>query len=563
MRYPRRGALGFLAVLVAWAAFAPAAVAATSPGSVVTISFGEGVASAATAGSSPQIAGKVASIGFVADLHAGCTAWLPDQLSAFRDHLQGLGLDDVIFAGDILNNDVDQVTFLETYNASFSGAMALSAPHYELNGNHDEPMHPFLNSFTLDAGSLRFIGFVMNYVVTDLGTFGSMTQDMIDSVDARLAAAVAAGKTPVLVSHVPILDTGSQCLLPGQGQEQMLTLCQKYGVVAALSGHNHTRAGSLEIVNGTAFYSAMAAVEWAGGYEVIDIYPTRIEIRGYNARNPFEARWNGPYISPPPTRYDQTNAKIVKVGAWSDFSKTAAYSGSYGRSSTASASTTVYFTGTRLDWIAIKGLTTGMADVYVDDVKMTATPINLYAAAAVYQVNVWSTGDLPAGAHKVRMVRSAASAAGRYLTLDAVDIWGQLTAAPPPVTRYDQTNTNIVKIGGWSDFTKTAAYSGSYGRSSTDGASATVYFRGTRLDWIATKGLTTCLADVYVDDVKMTGTPINLYANPAIYKVNVWSTGYLPTGPHKVQIVRSAGSAAGTFLTLDAVDVWGQVTSGP
>ena len=191
MRYPRRGALGFLAVLVAWAAFAPAAVAATSPGSVVTISFGEGVASAATAGSSPQIAGKVASIGFVADLHAGCTAWLPDQLSAFRDHLQGLGLDDVIFAGDILNNDVDQVTFLETYNASFSGAMALSAPHYELNGNHDEPMHPFLNSFTLDAGSLRFIGFVMNYVVTDLGTFGSMTQDMIDSVDARLAAAVA------------------------------------------------------------------------------------------------------------------------------------------------------------------------------------------------------------------------------------------------------------------------------------------------------------------------------------------------------------------------------------
>ena len=68
-------------------------------------------------------------------------------------------------------------------------------------------------------------------------------------------------------------------------------------------------------------------------------------------------------------RVEQTDSRIVKTGTWSNFSKTQASGGSYGRSSTSGASATIYFNGTRLDWIAMKGTTTGIADVYLDGVK--------------------------------------------------------------------------------------------------------------------------------------------------------------------------------------------------
>lgn len=254
-------------------------------------------------------------------------------------------------------------------------------------------------------------------------------------------------------------------------------------------------------------------------------------------------------------RYEQTDLRIVKKGAWSDFPKAAASGGSYGRASSAGAKATIYFTGTRLDWIAMKGTSTGIADVYLDGVK-NAT-VSLKATVASYQVNVWSTGPISDGPHFVDIVRSAASSSGKYLTLDAFDVAGTIDSPPPPPTRYEQADIHIVKTGVWTDFAKAAASGGSYGRSGTIDADATITFTGTRLDWIAMKGITTGLADVYVDGVLVTSTPIDLGAAAAVYQVVVWSTGTLSDSTHTIRIVRDGGSAPGKFLTLDAVDIWG------
>jgi hypothetical protein len=123
-------------------------------------------------------------------------------------------------------------------------------------------------------------------------------------------------------------------------------------------------------------------------------------------------------------RYDQTDSRILKTGAWSTFAKAEAYGGSYGRSATTGASATLTFNGTRLDWVAMTGTTTGVVDVYLDGVKQTT--IHLASPVAGYQVVAWSTGDLSLGVHVVKLVRSAGSAAGSYITLDAVDVWGSL-----------------------------------------------------------------------------------------------------------------------------------------
>ena len=59
--------------------------------------------------------------------------------------------------------------------------------------------------------------------------------------------------------------------------------------------------------------------------------------------------------------------------------------------------------------------------------ESTAFPVsvNLAASSATYNVMVWSTGTLAAGAHKVRILRTGSGSLN--LTLDAVDIWGTIS----------------------------------------------------------------------------------------------------------------------------------------
>ncbi len=78
------------------------------------------------------------------------------------------------------------------------------------------------------------------------------------------------------------------------------------------------------------------------------------------------------------------------------------------------------------------GTTTGKADVYLDDVF--AKTVSLSNSTPVYQQNVWSTGALSAGAHKVRISWNTSNAAGKFITLDAVDVHGTLTSAPPAIS---------------------------------------------------------------------------------------------------------------------------------
>ena len=114
----------------------------------------------------------------------------------------------------------------------------------------------------------------------------------------------------------------------------------------------------------------------------------------------------------------------------------------------------------------------------------------------------------------MKIVRSAASASGKYLTLDAVDIYGTI-AAPP--TRYQQADSHIVKDGVWTNFTKRAASGGTYGRHEHAAtATATITFNGTRLDWIGMKGTTAGTVEVYLDGARPAAT-INLNAATAIY----------------------------------------------
>ena len=162
--------------------------------------------------------------------------------------------------------------------------------------------------------------------------------------------------------------------------------------------------------------------------------------------------------APQPLGTSSVTRRIVKTGDWYDFAKTAASGGSYGRSNSSDASASIYFEGTRLDWIAMKGTTTGSADVYLDD-EFQKT-VDLSASVAAYQVKVWSSDTLSAGRHKVEIKRSGSNPGTEYITLDAVDVMGVLTDANPVAATITGISPGSASAGTGSTVTITGSHFG-------------------------------------------------------------------------------------------------------
>lgn len=253
------------------------------------------------------------------------------------------------------------------------------------------------------------------------------------------------------------------------------------------------------------------------------------------------------------TRYDQTDARLIYGGTWAPFSTASAWKGSYSRAATAGAAVTIWFNGTRLDWLAMKGTTTGSADVYLDDVYQAT--IDLAGAVPAYQQKVWSTGAVGSGTHHVRIVRNAASASGKYVTIDAVDVLGSVIDSP----RVEQSDSRIAYGGGtWATYNTAGASAGSYARTSSSSGAAIIAFNGTKLTWVAVKGTTLGKAFVSVDGGA--AVSVDLAAAAVAYQQKVWDTGTLSAGDHEVKIWYDASNASGKFISVDAVDLEGSLT---
>ena len=251
------------------------------------------------------------------------------------------------------------------------------------------------------------------------------------------------------------------------------------------------------------------------------------------------------------TRYDQTDSRFAYAGTWATFTTTQAWKGGYGRTNASGGSVTLTFVGTRLSWIAMKGTTTGQADVYVDGAFQTT--VDLAASTASYRQDVWSTGDLPDAVHTVKIVRSAKSLSGKYLTIDAVDVVGTLLGSG----RIEQADTRLAYAGTWASVSATGASGGSYRRATGSGAAVYVDFTGVGLSWIATKGSGMGKAWVSVDGG--TAQSVDLAAGTTAYKQKVWDSGPLTLGDHEAKIWWDTSNASGKYVTVDAFDVLGSL----
>jgi len=264
--------------------------------------------------------------------------------------------------------------------------------------------------------------------------------------------------------------------------------------------------------------------------------------------------------SPPPTRYEQKDSRFAYAGGWTAVSATDASGGSYRRADEAGATVTVTFDGTYLAWIAAVGPRCGKAKVSVDD--SAPVTVDLYNSSVTYQKKVWDTGTLVSGTHTIRIEWTGTKNAGATesaITVDAFDIVGTVTQAPPPTpVRYEQTEPWIVYAGTWKTSSTASASGGSFRYANSNGASITVSFVGSSLAWIAKTSPVYGKARVIVDG--KTVTTVDLYSPAVLWKQKVWDTGSLTPYLHTVRIEWTGtrnSRATDTNIGVDAFDLVG------
>jgi hypothetical protein len=271
------------------------------------------------------------------------------------------------------------------------------------------------------------------------------------------------------------------------------------------------------------------------------------------------------------TRYEQTDSHLAYAGAWSTTSTSSACGGSFAYANTADSSVTIAFNGTYLGLLAKKSNLYGIAKITLD--KGTPKMVDLYSATTLYQQKVWNTGTLASGDHTVTIEWTGTkndASTDTNIGIDGLDLKGSLKQAtsgdtpPPPapdptVVRYEQTDSHLAYGGPWSTYSCAGPSSGAYKRTSTDGASVTIAFKGTYLAWVGTKGLTLGKAQVSLDGGA--AKTVDLATTAVSYQQKLWETGTLSSGAHTVIIRWDASNAAGKFVGLDAVDVIGTLTT--
>ncbi len=125
-----------------------------------------------------------------------------------------------------------------------------------------------------------------------------------------------------------------------------------------------------------------------------------------------------------PGVYDDKFSGLSYAGAWTNYSNTKAYGGSFRYSTKIGNSVSFAFEGSKFGLIYLMGSAYKNLDVYVDDVKIAT--INQYSATMKWQ-QVYTVPALANGVHVVRFVH----ASGSRVNVDAIRTYGPPDLDPP------------------------------------------------------------------------------------------------------------------------------------
>lgn len=142
--------------------------------------------------------------------------------------------------------------------------------------------------------------------------------------------------------------------------------------------------------------------------------------------------------------HEDTAPAISFSGVWRDLAS-GSDSGGGSRYLNAEGSASLAFTGKAVAWVSRLSASAGIADVYLDDVKVAT--VDRYSATDVYQKTVFERRDLTDAPHVIRVVwtgRANARSGGTNLLVDNFSVRDIDPPAQPSATRGDVYGGKLV-----------------------------------------------------------------------------------------------------------------------
>ncbi|MDM8000479.1 MAG: hypothetical protein QUS33_10895, partial [Dehalococcoidia bacterium] len=254
----------------------------------------------------------------------------------------------------------------------------------------------------------------------------------------------------------------------------------------------------------------------------------------------------GTYPYPPSSgtgKYDDDDANWVYTGTLQAVTKSGPYDEDYTLLKKTGNSAEFWFTGSQITLWYMKYIDQGKMAVYIDYGKTPIVTLNQYGASRVWQAH-WTSGDLGAGAHKVKLVNMGPS--GKYINIDAIQI-GDV----PGSETYDDSDYHLNYAGSFGAKSGISGpHDGTYRQTSGVGSSVEFTFSGSQVLFWYGKSKTMGSVAVYIDGVQV-GT-INQYGTTTVWNVS-WASKDLGAGVHTIKLKNLGPS--GKYMNLDALQV--------
>jgi subtilisin family serine protease len=250
--------------------------------------------------------------------------------------------------------------------------------------------------------------------------------------------------------------------------------------------------------------------------------------------------------------YEESSAALAYAGGWLVQSGTGDSGGAAMYSDAEGASVSLRFQGTGVQWVSRKAPGSGIEKVFLDDV-LVAT-VDRYAPTATFQQQLYAVAGLSAGAHTIRIERTGLKNPSAWASFAHFD--KLVVTAPVGPGSYEESNAALAYAGGWLVQSGTGDSGGAAMYSDAEGASVSLRFQGTGVQWVSRKAPGSGIEKVFLDDVLV--ATVDRYAPTATFQQQLYAVAGLSAGAHTIRIERTGlknPSAWASFAHFDKLVV--------
>lgn len=232
---------------------------------------------------------------WLTDIHVGTS----DYLTRLQNDVAFINTLDPAPAFIVVSGDLTWGSLHADMIACHDALEVLNVPWYATPGNHDRYVageyddHIGARHFTATAGDVTIIGYESLESI-DGEYYGRVSAAELTWLETQLQTAVAAGKTPICLTHYPLWDgrTPGRIIQSDEGGSEVLALYATYGVKAHLAGHIHSPMDAI-FQNGFWNVTAPSTRDYPdhpnGGFVIGNIFDDLIQLDWRDGANPFGA----------------------------------------------------------------------------------------------------------------------------------------------------------------------------------------------------------------------------------------------------------------------------------